>query len=148
MSAPLAFITGASSGIGQALAARYVALGWRVVLVARRAEAMAAWARTQTWPAERWAVYAADVRDEASLQAAAADCLALRGSTREVILKPRLIEVLQSRRFDYKGEWFPLSPSGIDQILRQVQAVNLTEGLLSANERVYQMLTLGVTVTE
>lgn len=74
--------------------------------------------------------------------------LALRGSTREVILKTRLIEVLQTRRFDYKGEWFPLSPSGIDQILRQVQAVNLTEGLLSANERVYQMLTLGVTVTE
>lgn len=74
--------------------------------------------------------------------------LALRGSTREVILKTRLIEVLQTRRFDYKGERFPLSPSGIDQILRQVQAVNLTEGLLSANERVYQMLTLGVTVTE
>lgn len=77
-----------------------------------------------------------------------AQALALRGSTREVILKTRLIEVLQSRRFDYKGEWFPLSPSGIDQILRQVQAVNLTEGLLSANERVYQMLTLGVTVIE
>lgn len=77
-----------------------------------------------------------------------AQALALRGSTREVILKPRLIEVLQTRRFDYKGESFPLSPSGIDQILRQVQAVNLTEGLLPANERVYQMLTLGVTVTE
>ncbi|WP_079434486.1 type I restriction endonuclease subunit R [Zoogloea sp. LCSB751] len=77
-----------------------------------------------------------------------AQALALRGSTREVILKTRLIEVLQTRRFDYKGEWFPLSPSGIDQILRQVQAVNLTEGLLSANERVYQMLTLGVTITE
>lgn len=77
-----------------------------------------------------------------------AQALALRGSTREVILKTRLIEVLQTRRFEYKGEWFPLSPSGIDQILRQVQAVNLTEGLLSANERVYQMLTLGVTVTE
>ncbi len=77
-----------------------------------------------------------------------AQALALRGSTREVILKTRLIEVLQTRRFDYKGEYFPLSPSGIDQILRQVQAVNLTESLLSANERVYQMLTLGVTVTE
>ena len=48
-----------------------------------------------------------------------AQALALRGSTREVILKPRLIEVLQTRRFDYKGETFPLSPSGIDQIVRQ-----------------------------
>lgn len=77
-----------------------------------------------------------------------AQALVLRGRTRELILKTRLIEVLQTRRFDYKGEWFPLSPSGIDQILRQVQAISLTEGLLSANERVYQMLTLGVTVTE
>ncbi|QHE83453.1 type I restriction endonuclease subunit R [Hydrogenophaga sp. BPS33] len=78
-----------------------------------------------------------------------AEALALRGgSTREVILKPRLIEVLQTRRFDYKGETFPLSPSGIDQIVRQVQALNLAEGLLPANERLYQMLALGVTITE
>jgi type I restriction enzyme R subunit len=78
-----------------------------------------------------------------------AEALALRGnSTREVILKPRLIEVLQSRRFVYKGESFPLSPSGIDQIVRQVQALRLGEGLLPANERLYQMLTLGITVTE
>lgn len=77
-----------------------------------------------------------------------AEVLALRGSTREVILKTRLIEVLQTRRFDYKGEQFPLSPSGIDQILRHVQAVNLAEGLLPANEHLYQMLTLGVTITE
>lgn len=77
-----------------------------------------------------------------------ADALTLRGSTRDVILKPRLIEALQARRFEYKGERHPLSPSGIDQILRQVQALNLTEGLMPANERFYQMLTLGVTITE
>jgi len=77
-----------------------------------------------------------------------AEALALRGSTRELILKARLIEVLQTRRFDYKGEQYPLSPSGIDQIVRQVHALNLAEGLMPANERLYQMLTLGVTVTE
>ncbi|SPA36221.1 HsdR protein [Cupriavidus taiwanensis] len=77
-----------------------------------------------------------------------AEALALRGSTREVILKARLIEVLQTRRFYYKGEQYPLSPSGIDQIVRQVQALNLAEGLLPANERLYQMVTLGVTITE
>ena len=33
---PLVFITGASSGIGQALAARYAQAGWRLALVARR----------------------------------------------------------------------------------------------------------------
>ncbi len=77
-----------------------------------------------------------------------ADCLALRGSTREVILKPRLVEVLQSRRFEYKGEWYPLSPSGIDQIVRELSALSLGEGLLAANERLYGKLALGITVTE
>lgn len=77
-----------------------------------------------------------------------ADCLALRGSSREVILKPRLIEVLQSRRFEYKGEWYPLSPSGIDQIVRELSALSLGEGLLTANERLYGKLALGITVTE
>ncbi|MCB2033975.1 MAG: SDR family NAD(P)-dependent oxidoreductase, partial [Ottowia sp.] len=33
---PLVFITGASSGIGQALAVRYHAAGFRLALVARR----------------------------------------------------------------------------------------------------------------
>lgn len=77
-----------------------------------------------------------------------ADCLALRGSSREVILKPRLIEVLQSRRFEYKGAWYPLSPSGIDQIVRELSALSLGEGLLAANERLYGKLALGITVTE
>ncbi len=75
-------------------------------------------------------------------------CLALRGTTREVLIKPRLIEVLKSRRFEYKGEWFPLSPSGIDQIVRELSAINLGEGLLPANERLYAKLLFGITVTE
>jgi len=76
---PLAYITGASSGLGQALAARYVQAGWRVALVARRAEQMAAWARQQGWPEDRWAVHRADVRDDAQMLAAAAQCLAQQG---------------------------------------------------------------------
>ena len=46
-----------------------------------------------------------------------ADCLAKRGSTREVILKDELIAVLQKRRFEYKGQWYPLSPGSIEQIV-------------------------------
>lgn len=41
--APLVFITGASSGIGQALAAAYARQGWRLALVARRVEVVRAW---------------------------------------------------------------------------------------------------------
>lgn len=74
--------------------------------------------------------------------------LTLRGSTREVLLKPRLIEVLQTRRYEYKGTWYPLSPSGIDQIVRELSALSLAEGLLPANERLYGKLALGITVTE
>lgn len=77
-----------------------------------------------------------------------AQALQLRGGTREVLLKPRLIEALQTRRFDYKGESYPLSPSGIDQVVREVQALSLAEGLPAANERLYRKLTQGITVTE
>lgn len=73
--APLVFITGASSGIGQALAARYAALGWRLALVARRAEVIEAWARSQGLAADRWRAYAADVQDIDSIVAAGRRCL-------------------------------------------------------------------------
>ena len=56
--------------------------------------------------------------------------------------------MLKTRRFDYKGQTYPLSPSAIDQILREVSALSLTEGLLPANERLYAKLALGITVTE
>lgn len=65
-----------------------------------------------------------------------------------VLLRPRLIEFLQAHRFDYKGDRHPLSPSAIDQVLREVSSLALTEGLLPANERLCAKLALGVTVTE
>ncbi|MBX3604578.1 MAG: SDR family oxidoreductase [Piscinibacter sp.] len=77
--APLVLITGASSGIGQALAQRYRADGWRVALVARRAAELQAWAQAQGWGAEVCAVYAADVRDPASITAAGRACLGAQG---------------------------------------------------------------------
>lgn len=77
--APLAFITGASSGIGQALAARYAAAGWRLALVARRTDVVEAWAKAQGWPAERWRVYAADVQVIDSIVAAGRQCVAEQG---------------------------------------------------------------------
>lgn len=75
----LVFITGASSGIGQALAARYAREGWRVALVARRVLALQDWARAQGLGPDRCAVFAADVRDEAQLRQAAQACMELWG---------------------------------------------------------------------
>jgi hypothetical protein len=77
--APLAFITGASSGIGQALAARYAQRGWRLALVARRVAEMQAWAQAQGLGAERCACYAADVSDIDSIVAAGQRCIAAQG---------------------------------------------------------------------
>lgn len=77
-----------------------------------------------------------------------AQALTLRGSTREVLLKPRLIDVLQARRYEYKGESYPLSPSGIEQIVRELSALSMAEGLMPANERLYAKLALGITITE
>ena len=77
-----------------------------------------------------------------------AQALALRGSTREVLLKGRLVEVLQTRRYEYKGEWYALSAGGIDQVVRELSALSLADGLMPANERLYGKLALGITVTE
>jgi short-subunit dehydrogenase len=77
--APLVFITGASSGIGQALAARYRRAGYRLALVARRADRVRAWAEAQGFPAGTWAVYGADVRDIPAIVAAGRACLAAQG---------------------------------------------------------------------
>jgi short-subunit dehydrogenase len=77
--APLLFVTGASSGIGQALAARFYRAGYRLALVARRAGEVQAWAEVQGLDASRYAVYAADVRDIASITAAGRACVAAQG---------------------------------------------------------------------
>jgi short-subunit dehydrogenase len=79
VTAPLVYITGASSGIGQALAVRYYRAGWRLALVARRSADVQAWAGAQGFDAARVAVYAADVRDIAAITAAGSDCVAVHG---------------------------------------------------------------------
>lgn len=79
MSAPLIFITGASSGIGQALAARYAQAGWQLALVARRTAELQAWADAQGLGADRARVYGADVAQPDSILGAAQQCIASQG---------------------------------------------------------------------
>lgn len=78
-SPPLVLITGASSGMGQALAAEYARQGWRLALVARRGDALRAWAAAQGLGDDRCAVYPVDVADTAAVLQAARDCLARQG---------------------------------------------------------------------
>ncbi len=76
---PLVFITGASSGIGQALAARFAAAGYRLALVARRADEVRAWADSLGLHGAAVQVYAADVRNVAAITAAGRTCLEQQG---------------------------------------------------------------------
>ena len=79
MSLPLLFITGASSGIGQALALRFHAAGYRLALVARRDAEVKAWADQQGFDPATFMVYAADVRDINTITAAGRACIAAQG---------------------------------------------------------------------
>ena len=76
---PLVFITGASSGIGQALAWRFYQAGYRLALVARRSDAMQEWVQTQAMDLSRVQLYAADVADVDSIVAAGHNCISRQG---------------------------------------------------------------------
>lgn len=75
----LAFITGASSGIGQALALRCSQRGYRLALVARRAAETKRWACTAGIDPGRCTVHAADVADPGQIGSAAQRCLDSQG---------------------------------------------------------------------
>ncbi len=75
------FITGASSGLGAALAQHYAAQGASLGLVGRRAEAL----HQVSQPFGNCACYPLDVRDSAAMQAAAADFMQRFGTPDIVI---------------------------------------------------------------
>jgi len=75
----LVFITGASSGIGQALAARFHAAGYALALVARRTAEVQAWVERSGIAADRVGIYAADVSLPDSIANAGRACIAAQG---------------------------------------------------------------------
>jgi short-subunit dehydrogenase len=75
----LVFITGASSGLGQALARRYYAAGYRLALTARRTAEVRAWALANALSDNRYQVYDADVSSIDSIVAAGQACMAAQG---------------------------------------------------------------------
>jgi short-subunit dehydrogenase len=77
--AKLIFITGASSGIGQALAWRFYQAGYALALVARRTSEIESWASAHEICTDSYRIYSADVAIADSIVAAGRECLQLQG---------------------------------------------------------------------
>ncbi len=98
---PLVLITGASSGIGQALALQYVRLGYRLALVARRTDVIKSWLSPYEISTDSYQIYSGDVSDTSSMATVAQDCLARQGVPDVVIANAGIsIGVDSSRRDD------------------------------------------------
>jgi short-subunit dehydrogenase len=97
---PLVFITGASSGIGQALALRFHAAGYRLALVARRTAEVQAWAEGEKFEPGRFAVYAADVRDTTAITGAGHACIVAQGLPDVVIASAGISVGMDTAVFD------------------------------------------------
>ncbi|WP_033929741.1 MULTISPECIES: type I restriction endonuclease subunit R [Gammaproteobacteria] len=70
------------------------------------------------------------------------------GKTDEVVLRQVLRAELQKRTFTFAGKNYPLSEKAIDNLIAEVCSPALNEGLLTANERLYNHLLYGISVTE
>lgn len=112
----LVFITGASSGLGQAMAQAYAARGWRVALVARRVAEMQAWAAAQGGEPGGIAVYGADVAQPDEIIAAATRCMADLGLPDVVIASAGISVGMDSREradLDVMRDTFALNNTGL-----------------------------------
>lgn len=100
-SSKLVFITGASSGIGQALALAYARQGWRLALVARHTDNIKSWLSSIGISAENYELYSADVADADAMAAVALACQDRQGVPDVVIANAGIsIGVDTSQRAD------------------------------------------------
>jgi hypothetical protein len=98
--APLVFITGGSSGIGQALARRFHAAGWRLALVARREDELRRFVQAQAYTEHDAQVYVADVADGGSITAAGRSCVQRQGLPDAVIANAGISVGIDSARIE------------------------------------------------
>ena len=75
----LVFITGASSGIGQALAWRFYQAGYTLALAARRGAEMQDWANERQLDPQRYRIYSVDVADAQAMLATGQACIEHQG---------------------------------------------------------------------
>jgi len=76
------------------------------------------------------------------------DCLAMRGRLSSVILPNVLRSVLKHKTHTFMGKDYPLSDSAIDKIIQELATPAMNAGLKAANEKLYDALTYGISVTE
>ena len=96
----LVFITGASSGIGQALALRYYRDGARLALVARRTAEVERWAAEQRLDTARFQVYGADVSDLDAMARIGRECITSQGLPDVVIANAGISIGMDTAHFD------------------------------------------------
>ncbi|MEY0242520.1 type I restriction endonuclease subunit R [Providencia rettgeri] len=77
-----------------------------------------------------------------------AECLAMRGRLSSVILPNVLRSVLKHKTHTFMGKAYPLSDSAIDKIIQELATPAMNAGLKAANEKLYNALTYGISVTE
>lgn len=66
----------------------------------------------------------------------------------QVVLRQQLRSVLVERTFVFAGKTYPLSPKSVDNLVSELCSPALNEGLQAANERLYNHLLYGMSVTE
>ena len=127
----LVFITGASSGIGQALALRFHAAGYRLALAARRTAEVQSWAQAHAISASRYQIYGADVSSVDSIVAAGKACIAAQGVPDVVIANAGIsigMDTAERMDLDVMAQTFATNNVGMAATFHPFVAPMVTRG--------------------
>lgn len=112
----LALITGASSGIGQALAWRFHQAGYRLALMARRSDEIELWCKSRKISADCYKIYSVDVSDVDSIVTAAQACLSAQGVPDVVVANAGIsigMDTAERADLDVMGRTFATNNIGL-----------------------------------